>query len=99
MDSGPENSRRLRVRKESHPANSNRKALYANIAESFPHRIRARYFAEKLQSYVIGAAAHEAHSGQAGLKRANVIVQPLLDRFVDVQCNKKAHGFYRSWFP
>ena len=58
----------------------------------FAHRLRLWDFAEKLQGDVIVAAAHKTHAGKARQQGAHVIVQPLLDGFVDIEGNKEAHG-------
>ncbi len=87
-DPGPKDSGCPCIGKKAHSAKRNLKSFGVNATQALPHGIRVGKLAEKLQGDVIGVAADKTHSGQAGLQGAHIIVQPLLDGFVDVQGNK-----------
>jgi hypothetical protein len=87
-DPGPKDSGCPLIRKKTHSAKRNLKYFGANATQALPDVVSVCKFAEKFQGDVISVAANETYSGKAGLQGAHIIVQPLLDDFVDVQCHK-----------
>lgn len=88
IDPSPEDSRRARIGEESDASDVNLEARCVDLAQACAHGVGVGHFTEELEGCVIGVAADEAHSGQAELQGAYVVVQALPDGFVDVECNK-----------
>ena len=83
-DPGPENAGCASIREKAYSANRDLEARRTNTAKALTYSVGGREFAEKFQGDVISVAADKSHTRQARLKSADIIVEPLLDGFVNV---------------